>query len=130
VEPGQLVSFYLTNQPEFVFANLGAWAVGSAPAMINHHLAGDGLIHCLRVSKGKLLLVDEDSGCIERIEAVRDRIEGELGMTIRILNKNLKGEICRMEPKRPEDHYRNGAKGTFPMCLFYTRFVHSTLSHL
>lgn len=117
------MSFYLTNQPEFVFALLGSWAVGSAPALINHHLAGDGLIHCLKVAGGKLLLVDEESDAIERIEAVRDRIEGELGMTIRILSKNLKGEICRMEPRRPEDELRSGVKGTFPMCLFYTRLA-------
>jgi acyl-coenzyme A synthetase/AMP-(fatty) acid ligase len=118
-----LVTFYLTNQPEFVFGHLGSWAIGSAPAMINHHLAGDALVHCLKVSKGKLLIVDEDAECIERIEAVRDRIEGELGMTIRILNQGLKGEISRMEPKRPEDHYRDQIKGSFPMCLFYTRSV-------
>lgn len=121
VKPGELVSFYLTNQPEFVFALLGSWGIGSAPAMMNHHLAGDALIHCLQVGGGKLLLVDEDSGCIERIEQVRDRIEGELGMTIKILSKSLKGEICRMEPRRPNDELRNGIKGTFPVFLFYTR---------
>ncbi|KAF2748953.1 fatty acid transporter-like protein [Sporormia fimetaria CBS 119925] len=120
VKPGALVTFYLTNHPEFVFGHLGSWAIGSAPAMINHHLAGDALIHCLKVSKGKLLIVDEDSECIKRIEAVRDRIENELGMTIKILNGALKGEISRMEPRRPENHYRDAVKPNFPMCLFYT----------
>ncbi|KAF2116557.1 hypothetical protein BDV96DRAFT_28627 [Lophiotrema nucula] len=120
VRPGQLVSFYLTNQPEFIFALLGSWAVGSAPSMINHHLAGDALVHCLKVSGGKLLVVDEDSEARERVEAVRDRIEGELGMTITILTKELKGEICRLEPRRPEDELRAGMKGTFPIFLFFT----------
>ncbi|KAF2741172.1 acetyl-CoA synthetase-like protein [Polyplosphaeria fusca] len=120
VRPGELVSFYLTNQPEFVFAHLGAWSIGSAPAMMNHHLAGDALVHCLKVANSKLLLVDEDPETVERIEAVRDRIEGELGMTIRILDQNLKGEILRMEPKRPENELRNGAGGKFPIFLFYT----------
>ncbi|KAF2263382.1 acetyl-CoA synthetase-like protein [Lojkania enalia] len=120
VRPGELVAFYLTNQPEFMFGHLGSWAVGSAPAMINHHLAGDALIHCLKVSAAKLLIVDEDKDTVERVEAVRDRIEGELGMTIRILNQQLKGEILRTEPKRPEDELRAGLSGTFPMCLFYT----------
>ncbi|KAJ4297536.1 hypothetical protein N0V90_005428 [Kalmusia sp. IMI 367209] len=120
VKPGELVSFYLTNQPEFMFAHLGSWGVGSAPALINHHLAGDALVHCLKVAGGRLLLVDEDSEAQERIEAVRDRIEGELGMTIRILDKQLKGEILRTEPKRPEDEYRAGVTGIFPIFLFYT----------
>jgi acyl-coenzyme A synthetase/AMP-(fatty) acid ligase len=124
VKPGQLVSFYLTNQPEFIFGHLGAWSIGSAPAMMNHHLAGDALIHCLRVAGGKLLIVDEDKETQERIEAVRERIENELGMTIRILDSGLKGEICRMEPIRPDDQLRNNMDGTFPMCLFYTRSVY------
>lgn len=115
------MSFYLTNQPEFIFAHLGSWSVGSAPAMINHHLAGDALVHCLKVAASKLLLVDEDPDAQQRIEAVRDRIEGELGMTIKVLDKRLKGEILRLEPKRPEDEYRTGIVGTFPMCLMYTR---------
>lgn len=123
VKPGELVTFYLTNQPEFVFGHLGSWAIGSAPAMINHHLAGDALIHCLKVAGGKLLIVDEDPDTQQRIEDVRDRIEGELGITIKVLDKHLKGEILRMEPKRPDDEYRKGILGTFPMCLFYTRYV-------
>ncbi|KAF2203852.1 acetyl-CoA synthetase-like protein [Delitschia confertaspora ATCC 74209] len=120
LRPGELVSFYLTNHPEFIFGLLGSWAVGSAPAMINHHLAGDALVHCLKVAGSKLLVVDEDAECRERIEAVRERIEGELGMRIVVLDRELKGEICRMEPRRPEDRYREGIKGSFPMCLFYT----------
>lgn len=123
VKAGELVSFYLTNQPEFMFAFLGTWSVGSAPALINHHLAGDALVHCLKVAGGKLLLVDEDSEARERIEAVRDRIEGELGMTIKILDTQLKGELMRLEPKRPEDELRAGVTPTFPIFLFYTRYV-------
>lgn len=117
------MSLYLTNQPEFVFAHMGSWGAGSAPAFINHHLAGDALVHCLKVAGGKLLLVDEEPEAQARIEAVRDRIEGELGMTIRILDKHTKGEILRMEPKRPDDEHRAGVKGTDPMFLFYTRSV-------
>ncbi|KAF1963021.1 fatty acid transporter-like protein [Byssothecium circinans] len=120
VKSGTLVTFYLTNQPEFVFGHLGAWSIGSAPALINHHLAGDALVHCLKVAGGKLLIVDEDSEIQKRIEEVRSRIEGELGMQIRVLDKHLKGEILRMEPKRPEDELRSSMKGTFPMFLFYT----------
>lgn len=117
------MSLYLTNQPEFVFAHLGSWAVGSAPALINHHLAGDALVHCLKVAGGKLLVADSDPEARERIEAVRDRIEGELGMTIKFLDQDLKGQILRMEPKRPEDEYRAGVTGTFPIFLFFTRLV-------
>jgi acyl-coenzyme A synthetase/AMP-(fatty) acid ligase len=114
---------YMMNRPEFLFAHLGGWSIGSAPAWINYNLAGDALVHCFKVSGAKVLLVDEDQECRDRIEAVRERLESELGMTVLILDTGLKGEISRLEPTRPEDELRVGMKGKFPLFLFYTRSV-------
>lgn len=111
------------NRPEFLFAHLGSWSIGSAPAWINYNLAGDALVHCLKISGAKVLLVDEDQECRDRIEAIRERLESELGMTILVLDTGLKGEISRLEPTRPEDELRAGVKGKFPLFLFYTRLV-------
>jgi acyl-coenzyme A synthetase/AMP-(fatty) acid ligase len=123
VKSGELMAMYMMNRPEFLFVHLGSWAIGSAPAWINYNLAGDALVHCLKVAGAKVLLVDEDGDCRKRIEDVRSRLEGELGMTIRILDSGLKGEISRMEPVRPGDEMRAPAKGKFPLFLFYTRYV-------
>ncbi|KAL6153426.1 putative NRPS-like protein biosynthetic cluster [Exserohilum turcicum] len=120
VAPGQLFAMYMMNRPEFLFAHLGSWSIGSAPAWINYNLAGDALVHCLKVSGAKVLLVDEDMDCRKRIEDIRERLEQELGMTILILDNDLKGEISRTEPKRPEDELRVNAKGKFPLFIFYT----------
>ncbi|KAH7090391.1 hypothetical protein FB567DRAFT_519706 [Paraphoma chrysanthemicola] len=120
VKSGDLIAMYMTNRPEFIFTHLGSWSIGSAPAWINYNLAGDALVHCLKVAGSKFLIVDEDADCRKRIEDVRDRLEGELGMTIRVLTSELKGEISRTEPKRPGDELRVGAKGKFPLFLFYT----------
>jgi acyl-coenzyme A synthetase/AMP-(fatty) acid ligase len=117
---------YMMNRPEFIFAHLGSWSIGSAPAWINYNLAGDSLVHCLKVSGAKVLLVDEDMECRARIEAVKGRLESELGMTVLVLESGLKGEISRLEPKRPEDELRVGMKGKFPLFLFYTRSVDAT----
>lgn len=120
VQPGKLFAMYMMNRPEFLFAHLGSWAIGSAPAWINYNLAGDALVHCLKVAGAKIIVVDEDQECRQRIEDVRDRLEGELGMEIRILDAELKGEISRLEPVRPGDEMRLEAKGKFPLFLFYT----------
>lgn len=117
---------YMMNRPEFLFAHLGSWSIGSAPAWINYNLAGDSLVHCLKVADAKVLLVDEDAECRARIEAVRERLEQELGMTIIVLDGQQKGEISRLEPKRPGDELRIGVKGKFPLFLFYTRSVSAT----
>lgn len=123
IRPGELVAFYLTNSPEFMFAYVGSWAIGTAPAMINYNLSGDALIHCLKLSGSKIVLVDEDTECRDRIEQVRDRIETELGMKIVVLNAESKLKIAAIPAKRPEDRYRESMAGTFPMCLIYTRYV-------
>lgn len=123
MRPGTLVAFYLQNSADFVFAVLGSWGTGSAPALINYNLGGQGLLHCLRISGAQVLLVDADEGCRQRIEEVKAEIEGELGMTIVIVDDETKAKIAAREPKRPEDALREGVKPTDPMCLMYTRCV-------
>ena len=123
VQPGQLVAFYLQNSPEFMFAWLGLWAIGCAPALINYNLAGEALLHCLRVSGASVLLTDEEHGCQARIREVGDSIRGELGLDVRVLTQQLKREIRSLKAEVPGHEYRAGVKGDFPMCLFYTRYV-------
>ena len=89
--------------------------------MVNYNLTGDALLHCLKVSGASVLLVDEDEGCQARINESRERIEGELNMTTVVLTPEKRAEIDRIEAKVPEKKYRDGMKGTFPMCLIYTR---------
>lgn len=127
VQPNTLVAFYLQNSPDFVFALLGAWAVGSSPALINYNLGGQGLVHCLKISGATVLLVDADEGCRQRIEEMRSEIEGALGMTIVVVDEQTKREIAAREATRPEDRYRDGVKPTDPMCLMYTRYARSSL---
>jgi acyl-coenzyme A synthetase/AMP-(fatty) acid ligase len=123
VKPKDLVSFYLTNSPDFVFAWLGLWAIGAAPAMINYNLAGKALIHCLGVSGASLLLVDEDPALRTRVEEVQEQIEGELKMRIIVMDKDVKSGIRSLKAERPSDTYRERVKGDDPMVIFYTRFV-------
>lgn len=100
---------------------LGLWAIGAAPAMINYNLAGKALMHCLKVSGAKLLLVDEDPELVARIDDLRADIEGQLGMRITVLDREVKKVIRTMKAERPEDAFREGVKGDWPMSIFYTR---------
>ncbi|TKA64706.1 hypothetical protein B0A55_10096 [Friedmanniomyces simplex] len=121
VRPGELVGTYMVNGPEFMFNMLGCWALGAAPAMINCNLGGEGLVHCLKVAGGKVLVVDgEDEGCRERVEGVRGRLEGELGMRVVVVDAAVKAAILGREASRPGDTYRDGVTGTFPIFIFYT----------
>ena len=101
-------------------ALLGSWGVGSAPAMINYNISGDALVHCLRLAKAKVLLVDEDEACRIRVEEVRPRIEDELGMKIVILDAAKKEEVSQLPADRPPDTLREPLDGEFPIFLLYT----------
>lgn len=126
VRPGQLVSFYLQNSLDFMFAWLGLWVIGCAPAFINYNLSGEALLHCLRVSGATVLLADEEDGCQARIQQVGDRIREELGMDVRVLTKELKRKISSFSAAVPGHEYRAEVNGEFPMCLLYTRQVNIT----
>ncbi|KAL4738580.1 hypothetical protein BDV11DRAFT_215875 [Aspergillus similis] len=80
VKRGELVALYLQNRPEFIFAWLGLWCLGCAPAAINYNLAGDALVHCLRISGARIVLVDDEQGCRGRMEEVQAVVGGNLGM--------------------------------------------------
>ncbi|EPE26716.1 Acetyl-CoA synthetase-like protein [Glarea lozoyensis ATCC 20868] len=120
VKPKDYVAFFLTNSPDFLFAWLGLWAIGAAPALINYNLTGKALVHCLKLSGAKLLLVDGDELLKARIEEVRGAIEGELGMDVAVEDADGLREIQSQSRERIEDIYREGVRGDWPMGMLYT----------
>ena len=88
--------------------------------MINFNLAGDALVHCLKISGAKIVLIDEEDKVRSRFEGERRRIE-ELGMQTIVLSEDLKKSVAGKTARRPDDSYREGLKGSFPAVLFYTR---------
>jgi acyl-CoA synthetase (AMP-forming)/AMP-acid ligase II len=121
VKPKDLVAFHMVNSPDFILAWLGLWAVGAAPAMINYNLQGKALLHCLKVSGATLLVTDLEIA--KNIEDCRGDIEGDLGMTIQIIDPAAMSYIRGLAPERPADKHREKVQGDWPMAIFYTRFV-------
>ena len=89
--------------------------------MINFNLAGDALVHCLRISGAKIIIVDEEEEVSTRIKGENQRIEVELGMQAIVLSADLKNIIAAKIAQRPDDSYREGLRASFPSALFYTR---------
>ncbi|KAI9838864.1 MAG: hypothetical protein M1819_004071 [Sarea resinae] len=88
--------------------------------MINCNLAGDALVHCLKVSRAKVLMLDAEDELKGRAENVRERIEGGLNMTMVILTDSLKSDISNLEPSTPDQALSANMSGDSPMGLFYT----------
>jgi acyl-coenzyme A synthetase/AMP-(fatty) acid ligase len=128
VQKGQLVGFYLSNTPEMGFAWLASWSIGTGPALLNYHLAGEALIHCIKLAGTNILIVDWDEECVARIEASRTQLE-ELGIKIIILNDATKAHIASLTPTRPPNEYRNDTAANFPGALIYTRYANCLEQH-
>ena len=88
--------------------------------MINFNLAGDALVHCLKISGAKVVLVDEEDKVRARVEGEKQRID-ELGMQTIVMSEDMKSSIAAKTAERPDDSYREGLKASFPGVLFYTR---------
>ncbi|KAK4187897.1 Isopenicillin N epimerase component 1 [Podospora australis] len=118
VKKGDLVAFFMLNSSEFIFAWIGLWAIGAAPAMINYHLTGDALIHCLSISGARLVLMDGDETALQRMEEVRPK----LGQEVKFVKlQHIRGvPVSTMSTESPPAEFRKGVKAGDPMALFYT----------
>jgi acyl-CoA synthetase (AMP-forming)/AMP-acid ligase II len=120
VTPGSLVATYLMNSADFLVIWLGLFCIGSAPAHLNYNLKGDAFIHCLRVAGAKVVLVDGESGCKERFEAVREQAKNDLDVTPFILDETFLDKVYSGSTIVPGDEYREGVIGSDATCLLYT----------
>ncbi|KAI1802105.1 acetyl-CoA synthetase-like protein [Daldinia bambusicola] len=118
VKPGDLVALFMANSPDFVFAWMGLIAIGAAPALINHNLTKQALLHCLGISEAKLVLADGADQLMERIDAVKDELAAE-GVTI-VKLADVKPEIDATKGDRPPDELRENVRPDSPFGLFYT----------
>jgi acyl-CoA synthetase (AMP-forming)/AMP-acid ligase II len=125
VRPGELVGMYMTNRPEFMVIWLAALCIGCAPAFINYHLEGRGLLHSLDVCASKLLFVDENPECQARIEESKAIIEHS-GTRVVVFDGLLRLKIAAAARSPPGDEYRLNVKPEFPICLCYTRYIPMT----
>ncbi|KAK6206621.1 hypothetical protein LQW54_007573 [Pestalotiopsis sp. IQ-011] len=118
VRPGDLVALFMGNSPDFVFAWLGLFAIGAAPALINHNLTKAALLHCLGISNAPLVLADGRPELLARIEEIRDDLAAK-GVKVLTLG-DVRADINATTTERPADKLREDVKPNSPFGLFYT----------
>ena len=60
VKPGEIIAVDFMNSDTFVFIWFGLWAIGAKPAFVNYNLTASPLVHCVRASSARVLLVDPE----------------------------------------------------------------------
>ncbi|KAI5808624.1 hypothetical protein DFH27DRAFT_233100 [Peziza echinospora] len=81
VRRDDIVALDFVNGPVFVWLLFGLWSVGGKAALVNYNLGGEALMHTIKTSLARLVLVEKEVA--EKIfvgeegEALKKRIEGE-----------------------------------------------------
>jgi acyl-CoA synthetase (AMP-forming)/AMP-acid ligase II len=118
VERDECVAFYLQNSAEFMFAWMGLLAINAHPAMVNYNLEGGGLVHCVRISKARIILIDDEL----RNRVLENEDLKSMGLNMIVLNDQLrdiiKGRAVEELPKNATD----GSSELSTLALRYTRY--------
>lgn len=115
-----MVALYLINSADFPVIWLALWCIGCAPALLNYNLKGDSLIHCLKISGVKLVLVDGDEECVERFMDVMQEVEQDLIVATAFVDEGLLERVYSSKVVVPGDEYRENVSVDDPTCLLYT----------
>lgn len=126
VTAGEVVAVDMVNSDGFVLVWLGLWAIGATPAFINYNLTKGPLVHSVRVSTARLLVVDADIyearfGPDERAAfAAPDFRSGNGSLELITYDAASEAALRAAPPVREPDHVRAGTASTDPAILIYT----------
>ncbi len=118
IQKGEIVAMDFMNGPTFIFLWFGLWSIGASPAFINYNLTAEPLLHTIKTSTARVLLVDEeirpqfpqkelDALRFQNIEAV-------------FFDSSIEQEISNTSGIREPDSIRGGVERTDIAILIYT----------
>ena len=125
VRKGDVVAMDFMNGPWFVYLQLGIWSIGAIPAFINYNLTGDSLLHCVKTSGAKLLLVDEElrprftENVLDTLSSPAAR-DGKGPVEVVMFTPELEAEVMSTRGAREPDGSRDGPRPPDMAILIFT----------
>ena len=125
IGPKEIVAMNFMNSPHFCFIWLGLWSIGAHPAFINYNLTEKPLLHCVRTSTARLLLVDNEvrdsfsKDVMDELASISFR-DGKGPVEVVFFTPEIESQILRTEGVREPDSTRSGAMGYMMANLIYT----------
>lgn len=81
VKRDEVVAVDFINKPTLLWMFLGLWSIGAKVAFVNYNLTGDALVHAVKTSKVRLVIVDQEVAqkvvIGEEGEKIRERLASE-----------------------------------------------------
>ncbi|RHY17983.1 hypothetical protein DYB25_000139 [Aphanomyces astaci] len=121
--PGSIVALLMENRPEFLTTWIGLSKVGVVAALINTHVAEEGLLHCINVSDASVVIFGAE--CTEQMHRVLDRLPPRISglyatSSPPLFARSLDEDLKRVSSLRPLASQRQSVSSNDMMLLIFT----------
>lgn len=126
VVAGEIVALDFMNGPAFLFLVLAVWSLGASPAFINHNLTSRPLIHSVKVSSARILILDPEVAARALTPEVKEAFSASnfrnnvFPLEIAVLEQGLEKSLNYFPPYRAPDAARDISKPSAISVLMYT----------
>lgn len=126
VEKGDVIAMDFQNNALFIWIWLGLWSIGAKPAFINYNLVEKPLIHSVKASGARLLLVDSivkanfTDDIVASLKNDDPEQHAEKPFEIVHFNPEIEKEILEIETKRAPNEERGGEEPHHTAMLVFT----------
>ncbi|KAJ9652032.1 long-chain fatty acid transporter fat1 [Neophaeococcomyces mojaviensis] len=126
VVSGEIVALDFMNSPQFLFLLMAVWSLGASPAFINYNLTSKPLIHSVRVSTARLLIVDPEVAPKALTDETKEAFlapnfrNNAFPLEIAVLHTGLQSSLNYFPPYRAPDTVHGAIKPTDVAALMYT----------
>ena len=125
VSPGEVIAIDSTNKPSFLFLCLALWSLGALPALINFNLTGEALIHSIRASTARIVIVDPE---VQQQFTSQVNVallsptfrQGSLPLSFVTLTTHFESSLPYFSPYRAPDAVRSIPQFRSPAALIFT----------
>lgn len=114
------------NCPAFLFLVVAVWSLGASPAFINHNLTSKPLIHSVRVSTARVLIVDPEVAAKALTDETKEAFlapnfrNNAFPLEFTVLHEGLQKSLNYFPPYRAPDAVRAISKPSQTAVLMYT----------
>lgn len=120
LEPGDCVALFMENRPEYVAIWIGLSKVGVVTALINSHLTGEALAHCINIAGARHLVFGADQD--EAVASLDGLLDGDPGFWTlggRASNRihDFEEALDGVSDARPDRSHRAGLRAK-DLCLY------------
>lgn len=119
LKPGDTVALFMDNRPDYVAVWFGLSKIGVVTALINSHLSGAGLTHCLNVAEAKAIITCQELN--SRVQDIRaDLADSNVPIEILDPDSTFSNWLETLSADRPDRSQRGALRGKDVALLIYT----------